>query len=142
MKNDDRRNDDFGFGIVAYKSRPNRCFECGVMTRGMHHVVPKVYGGTKQIPLCEECQNKAQDCKTIFPAMVKEGLARAKAKGVKFGAPIKLSSEAAAQILELRKEGKSIRETARMVGLSVGTVHKVVADPERNEFFTKTMTFR
>ncbi len=67
------------------------CFECGA-TEDIehHHVVPKSRGGTKTVPLCYLCHQKAHG-KTgkglNHRKLTKEGIARAKAKGVKFGNP-------------------------------------------------------
>jgi hypothetical protein len=34
------------------------CFECGALTKGKHHVVPKNLGGKKCVPLCDHCHKK------------------------------------------------------------------------------------
>lgn len=34
------------------------CFECGKPAEEYHHVVPKIVGGTKTIPLCSICHGK------------------------------------------------------------------------------------
>jgi hypothetical protein len=39
----------------------NKCFECGEPAQANHHVVPKILGGTKTIPLCLECHGKVHD---------------------------------------------------------------------------------
>ena len=58
-------------------------------------------------------------------ARVKSGLAAAKKRGVKLGAPVKVDAEMRGKILKLRKEGESLRSIAKIVGLSVGTVQQV-----------------
>lgn len=35
-----------------------KCFECGDHATEQHHVIPKVMGGTKTIPLCSRCHMK------------------------------------------------------------------------------------
>jgi hypothetical protein len=63
------------------------CFECGKPSDHNHHVIPRVYGGTKTIPLCERCHGMVHDRKfTDHRAMTIKGLERAKARGVKLGA--------------------------------------------------------
>ena len=37
------------------------CFECGAPSDHDHHVVPRVLGGTKTVPLCERCHAKVHD---------------------------------------------------------------------------------
>jgi len=37
------------------------CFECSGPSTVQHHVVPKSKGGTKTLPLCDECHAKAHD---------------------------------------------------------------------------------
>lgn len=59
-------------------------------------------------------------------ARVKAGLAAAKKKGVKLGTPKKLSTAKAVQAKELRSLGKSYRDIARTMKLSVGSVHTLV----------------
>ena len=34
------------------------CYECGLEATEKHHVIPKVNGGNKTIPLCSSCHNK------------------------------------------------------------------------------------
>jgi hypothetical protein len=69
----------------------NKCFECET-TKDLqeHHVVPKSRGGTKTVTLCYECHMKAhgRTGKGLnHKKLTREGLARAKARGVKLGPP-------------------------------------------------------
>jgi DNA invertase Pin-like site-specific DNA recombinase len=59
-------------------------------------------------------------------ARVKAGLEAAKKKGVKLGTPKKLSLVKATQAKQLRAQGKSIRDIAKAMKLSVGSVHTLV----------------
>ncbi len=36
----------------------DKCFECGKQATENHHVIPKVLGGTKTVPLCTKCHMK------------------------------------------------------------------------------------
>lgn len=69
----------------------NKCFECETAEDlQQHHVVPKSRGGTKTVTLCHSCHMKAhgRDSKGLdHSRLTKEGLARAKARGVKLGNP-------------------------------------------------------
>lgn len=59
-------------------------------------------------------------------ARVRAGLEAAKKKGVKLGRPIKGTDKKAERARQLRAEGKSIREVAEELKLSVGTVHALI----------------
>jgi hypothetical protein len=72
------------------------CFECGEPYGEMHHVIPRVRGGTKTIPLCVECHCKVHGLKNRpdHKRLTIEGLQKAKARGVKLGKPENLTQEA------------------------------------------------
>ena len=53
------------------------------------------------------------------------GIKRAMNEGVKFGRKDVVDDEKEYQIYQLRKKGKSIRQIAKEVGISVGRTHKV-----------------
>ncbi len=42
------------------------CFECGQKAEHEHHVIPKVKGGTKTIPLCTTCHSKVHGSKNLL----------------------------------------------------------------------------
>ena len=69
--------------------RAEGCWECGAETEDLHdhHVIPRSRGGTKTVPLCVSCHAKAHHMKKNMAAsrLTREGLARAKARGVKLG---------------------------------------------------------
>lgn len=71
------------------------CFECG--SNGPlhnHHVVPRKLGGTKTVPLCEECHGKIHNLDfTNHGILTKKGLDAARARGVKLGNPNNLTLE-------------------------------------------------
>ncbi len=56
---------------------------------------------------------------------VKAGLVAAKERGVKLGAPTKISPEIRALVLARRQEGQSFRSIAQELDLSYGLVHKL-----------------
>ena len=69
-----------------------KCFECGTSECIQHHhIIPRSLGGTKTIPLCSICHGKAHGIKRNkqidIGRLTKEGLMRAKARGVKIGNP-------------------------------------------------------
>ncbi|NRA68051.1 MAG: recombinase family protein [Pseudobacteriovorax sp.] len=57
---------------------------------------------------------------------VKAGLEAAKKRGVKLGPPTKVTEQKTKDILQQRKEGKSIRGIANSIGLSYGAVQKIL----------------
>ncbi len=106
------------------------CFECNSEADHAHHVVPFSRGGTRTIPLCESCHSKVHELEyNGHSQIVKEGLARAKANGVQLGRKPTVDTERA---VELRAQGLSYRQIAKMLNISLGSAH-VAARGVRNE---------
>ena len=63
-------------------------------------------------------------------ARVVAGLDAARKRGVTLGAPKKLNLEKKRQAWELRKSGLSIREIAKHIELSIGSVSKLLKTEE------------
>ena len=66
----------------------------------------------------------AQMEREMIVERVKAGLVAARKRGVVLGAPLKLMPDVTAKIIQLRKEGLTIKEVAKNTGLSVGSVHR------------------
>lgn len=66
----------------------------------------------------------AQMEREMIVERVKAGLVAARKRGVVLGAPLKLVPDVTAKIIQLRKEGLTIKEVAKNTGLSVGSVHR------------------
>lgn len=64
--------------------------------------------------------------RSILIGRIRDGLAAAKARGVKFGPPTKVTEGKLEEIRKLRKEKKTLREISGLVGLSVGCVHRAL----------------
>ena len=68
-----------------------KCFECeAIEDLQEHHVVPRSRGGTKTVTLCNSCHQKAhgRDSKGLnHSRLTKEGIERARNRGVKLGGP-------------------------------------------------------
>lgn len=62
----------------------------------------------------------------VIVERVKAGMDAAKKKGMKFGRPLKLTNNMTTKILNLRKEGLSIRDIAKRVTVSKTTVGKAL----------------
>lgn len=102
------------------------CFECGGKAKHAHHIVPKSLGGKRTIPLCLACHGAVHRQDLALPALVRKGIAAAKARGVIFGRPRKLSAEALARAVELRQTGLSLRAITKILnaGVSKSTVER------------------
>lgn len=64
------------------------CFECGDIATENHHVIPKILGGTKTIPLCSPCHSKVHGFgkrRDNIKRLTKEGLAKKKERGERTG---------------------------------------------------------
>jgi hypothetical protein len=63
------------------------CFECGKESDHEHHVVPRLVGGTKTIPLCSGCHGLAHgfEGREGHRQLTILGLQKAKERGVKLG---------------------------------------------------------
>ena len=92
----------------------NKCFECEASEDLQeHHVVPKSRGGTKTVILCYECHMKAhgRTGKGLnHSRLTKEGLARAKARGVKLGTHAQSPSGRKIVLEALRAKGTASYE--------------------------------
>lgn len=120
-----RRKDPFGYFPINDRGQANPCFECGVETLGIHHVVPVSLGGTKVIPLCEGCHNLVHGG-LMSGRLIREGLRKARAKGIKLGAPLKLTPDIALKASSLRSEGFSYKDIAKALDISVGSLCAVL----------------
>lgn len=58
-----------------------------------------------------------------------EGRIRAKARGVKFGRKSVLTAEQRAYVAKLRAEGESVRQIARVMGVSTATIGRIAPAP-------------
>lgn len=85
------------------------CFECGEPATEQHHVVPRVLGGTKTVPLCGRCHAIVHglnaEKRTQHSILTREGIARARERGVVLGSPRKITNAVRKRVLELRAEG-------------------------------------
>lgn len=61
------------------------CFECGAPACHQHHVVPRSRGGTRTVPLCEECHGKAHHHDLKISDLTRTALAAKKARGEHVG---------------------------------------------------------
>ena len=118
-----------------------RCFECGSKENIQHHhVVPRVKGGTKTIPLCQICHAKVHgDHMLKIQKLAAIGRKRKVKERIEQGMPTGLgrpfnSNETVEQFLNkpvnleikrLLMEGFRIKKIMEMTGVSNKTVIKV-----------------
>jgi hypothetical protein len=107
------------------------CFNCGDPAFFDHHVVPRVLGGKKTVPLCAKCHGKIHDLNLLHTSeLIRAGLARAKSNGKKLGRPngSKIDVDEAKK---LRNSGLSIRKIAKKMNIGQGSVQRalIVSDP-------------
>ena len=125
-----RNNDPFGYGLehlTMHRAHP--CFECEIPTKGKHHVIPVSLGGTKQIPLCTDCHSIVHGVDLNNSSLIKLGMQKAKDEGKQIGPPIKATEEMIEKVFALRSSGMSHRHIGMLVGLSNGTICKILKSP-------------
>lgn len=124
------------------------CFECDSPTNiNQHHVVPRVLGGTRTIPLCEGCHSKVHGRNMVgHRRLVIEGQRRAVLNGQKLGRPVGqdeitifLAKHPDIIRLVQAETYHSIRTMARMTKKAPGTVARVrkVLSDQRDKDFLK-----
>ena len=117
----------------------DECFECGTKEDIQnHHVVPRIKGGKKTIPLCNICHGIVHGRKNgihknplTMSELVKEGQKKAREKGIYIGRPNgsketkdKFFSKHT-EIIKLISKGYSQRLIANKLNVSPKTIRKV-----------------
>lgn len=99
------------------------CGKYGVLHE--HHVVPKSLGGKLVVFLCaEDCHSKVHEKDMTVTNLIRAGIARAKAQGIKCGRP-KVAFDAH-KAIQMRKDGVSLRNIAKELGVGAGTVYRAL----------------
>ena len=109
------------------------CFECGAEGDiHNHHVVPKILGGTRTIPLCEKCHGLVHGRHMVGQSrLVVAGLERARQRGVRLGRRPGFKDtpeqflEKHIEIVRCVTNKVSVRRTADRLNVSTATVQKV-----------------
>ena len=106
------------------------CWECGAPATEWHHVVPRSLGGTRTVPLCCACHDKAHHMSRVSGrgGLTARALQAKRARGERVGAvrygfelaedgrtevPCASEQETIERARRLRAAGLSLREVAR-----------------------------
>lgn len=124
-----------------YFQSPKNCTTCEESTRvndgHWHHIVPRVLGGGENygnlIFVCVKCHSliHGRDA-TNHRALVMEGLQKAEDRGVKFGAPVKITDAMIDKIKKCRAEEMSMKQISVLLQISVGSVCKALKIDQRS----------
>ena len=94
------------------------CFECGAEAKHDHHVVPRVLGGTKTLPLCERCHSLVHGRNMVGASrLTRAALAAKKARGEKTGGDLPYGYRLASDGVHLeidRTEARAVRTAKRL----------------------------
>jgi len=102
----------------------HRCFECGAKAECAHHVVPKSLGGSRTLPLCLKCHEKAH---MSLQELIRAGMERARAEGKQVGGAHKLSRSDRRLVRRLAAEGIGTKRLASAFGVCSRTIRRIKA---------------
>jgi DNA invertase Pin-like site-specific DNA recombinase len=85
---------------------------------------------TERSPFLDQGRDIAELRRRLLSQRIKARLQAARERGDVGGRPTVVNDDRRAAILSLRKQGEPIRAIARSIGVSVGTVHNVLAKRE------------
>lgn len=85
---------------------------------------------TERSPFLDQGRDIAELRRRLLSQRIKAGLQAARERGDVGGRPTVVNDDRRAAILSLRNQGEPIRAIARTIGVSVGTVHNVLAKRE------------
>lgn len=91
------------------------CFECSATTRlHDHHVVPKIYGGTKTILLCEKCHGLVHNRKMNTQALTLKAMTNRRKNNLVMSSKIpfgyKRSKNDPLKLVQVKHQQKIIKE--------------------------------
>jgi hypothetical protein len=102
------------------------CFEYGEPAVFNHHVIPKSQGGKHTVPLCPACHGivHSRTFTVNYREIIKQAMARAKARGVQSGPKHKLTPLQVTTLREQRAAGVLIKDLMLQYGLSKASVYR------------------
>lgn len=108
------------------------CFECSKPAQHLHHVVPRSCGGTKTLPLCEQCHGLVHDKQFMsISALTSSAMQHMKAEGRFTGnAPYGWQAGADGHLVESEAEQRVLSMVShyRAQGLSVRKIASTLAE--------------
>lgn len=105
------------------------CFECDDPAECDHHVVPRVKGGTRTVPLCLECHGKVHGIDAVrFKTLQRIGIAQARADGKYKGRKPGGTKADRPQAKEMRAKGLKPAEIALALGISERTAFRYLKE--------------
>lgn len=115
----------FGLYNIRKAIMDKKCFECGKPATEDHHVIPQSLGGTQTVPLCGCCHDRVHEGgwkrRDNHAELTKEGLRRAKERGVVLGNQTNLAEAA-------KKGGESMVKAANEFALKIYKIIKPLRD--------------
>ena len=109
---------------------------CPRDTLQIHHKRARVNGGddapANLMTVCGRCHDvlhASEKAGNDHRLLVRKGLQNARANGVRLGPPRKLTPELQEDAKQFRALGYGYKEIAKIMGLSVGSIHKLVNGP-------------
>ena len=115
-----------------------KCFECdspGPLHQ--HHVVPRSRGGTRTVPLCEDCHGAVHEKDLRISALTRDALAAKKDRGERLGRPRYGYRVEAGELVPYEPEQRVLRLVAELRGRGL-SVRQIVAKLEARGIFTST----
>lgn len=92
-----------------------KCFECGSPASVSHHVIPQSKGGTKTVPLCNECHSLVHDANLIHLSHL-----------ISSGKRATRNLKTIQKVLDLYEEGVSKKKIAEIVNINRKTVYAIL----------------
>lgn len=107
----------------------DKCLECGRKSQHEHHIIPASRGGKSIISLCNRCHGLVHGLKMEINELVKEGIRKARERGVIIGRPIKLDRN---KIISLKRQGIKPKQIAKQLEYNYSSTRKVLAQDAKN----------
>lgn len=111
------------------------CFECEKPAYQEHHVVPVSQGGTKTVPLCEDCHTKVHGKSMHIADLTKSAMQRMRTEGLYTGGPVPygFTAKADGKLSPVAREQTTIARAKelRAAGMALRAVSATLASEGR-----------
>lgn len=110
-----------------------QCCNCGKAAAHMHHIVPRSKGGSDRpsnlAPMCNDCHALVHGIRaTCNSELIRQGLARRKAKGLPTGQPPKWSKSQLEEGVKLYRSGQTLYEASSACGVPKSTLYRYIRE--------------